>query len=65
MQQLIECVPNFSEGLDLSIIKQITNEIQSVEGVRLLNVDPGKATNRAVVTFVGNPQAVIDAAFLA
>lgn len=65
MQQLIECVPNFSEGLDLSIIKQITNEIETVEGVRLLNVDPGKATNRTVVTFVGNPQAVIDAAFLA
>lgn len=65
MQQLIECVPNFSEGLDLSIIKQITNEVESVEGVRLLNVDPGKATNRTVVTFVGNPQAVIDAAFLA
>ena len=65
MQQLIECVPNFSEGLDLSIIKQITNEIESIEGVRLLNVDPGKATNRTVVTFVGNPQAVIDAAFLA
>jgi glutamate formiminotransferase/formiminotetrahydrofolate cyclodeaminase len=65
MQQLIECVPNFSEGLDMSIIKHITNEIESVEGVRLLNVDPGKATNRTVVTFVGNPQAVIDAAFLA
>ena len=65
MQQLIECVPNFSEGLDLSIIQQITNEIESVEGVRLLNVDPGKATNRTVVTFVGNPKAVIDAAFLA
>jgi glutamate formiminotransferase/formiminotetrahydrofolate cyclodeaminase len=65
MQQLIECVPNFSEGHDLSIIQQITNEIESVEGVRLLNVDPGKATNRTVVTFVGNPQAVIDAAFLA
>jgi glutamate formiminotransferase/formiminotetrahydrofolate cyclodeaminase len=65
MQQLIECVPNFSEGLDMSVIKQITNEIESVEGVRLLNVDPGKATNRTVVTFVGNPQAVIDAAFLA
>lgn len=65
MQQLIECVPNFSEGLDLSIIKQITNEVESVEGVRLLNVDPGKATNRTVVTFVGAPQAVIDAAFLA
>ena len=65
MQQLIECVPNFSEGIDLSIIHQITNEIESVEGVRLLNVDPGKATNRTVVTFVGNPQAVINAAFLA
>lgn len=65
MQQLIECVPNFSEGLDLSIIKQITDQVESVEGVRLLNVDPGKATNRTVVTFVGNPQAVIDAAFLA
>ncbi len=49
----------------MSVIKQITNEIESVEGVRLLNVDPGKATNRTVVTFVGNPQAVIDAAFLA
>jgi glutamate formiminotransferase/formiminotetrahydrofolate cyclodeaminase len=65
MQQLIECVPNFSEGLDMSVIKQITNEIESVEGVRLLNVDPGKATNRTVVTFVGNPQAVVNAAFLA
>jgi len=65
MQQLIECVPNFSEGLDMAVIQQITNEIESVEGVRLLNVDPGKATNRTVVTFVGNPQAVVDAAFLA
>ena len=65
MNQLIECVPNFSEGLDLSLIKQITNEIESVEGVRLLNVDPGKATNRTVVTFVGNPSSVVDAAFLA
>jgi glutamate formiminotransferase/formiminotetrahydrofolate cyclodeaminase len=63
MQQIIECVPNFSEGNDLNIIKQITNEIESVEGVRLLNVDPGKATNRTVVTFVGNPAAVVDAAF--
>ena len=65
MQPLIECVPNFSEGRDLNIIKQITDEIISVEGVRLLNVDPGKATNRTVVTFVGNPPAVIQAAFLA
>src|SRR3954467_1447102 len=65
MEQLIECVPNFSEGVDLNIIKQITNEIESVEGIKLLNVDPGKATNRTVVTFVGNPEAVINAAFLA
>ncbi len=63
--QLIECVPNFSEGNDLIIIKQITDEIEKVEGVRLLNVDPGKATNRTVVTFVGAPHAVIDAAYLA
>lgn len=59
---LIECVPNFSEGRDMNIIKQITDEIESVEGVRLLDVDPGKATNRTVVTFVGNPYAVVDAA---
>ncbi len=65
MQQLIECVPNFSEGNDLQIIKQITNEIESVEGVRLLNVDPGKATNRTVVTLVGSPEAVVEAAFRA
>jgi glutamate formiminotransferase/formiminotetrahydrofolate cyclodeaminase len=65
MKQLIECVPNFSEGNDMNIIKQITNEIESVEGVLLLNVDPGKATNRTVVTFVGEPHLVIQAAFLA
>jgi glutamate formiminotransferase/formiminotetrahydrofolate cyclodeaminase len=65
MAQLIECVPNFSEGSDLNIIRQITDEIQKVEGVRLLDVDPGKATNRTVVTFVGPPDAVIDAAYQA
>ena len=65
MKQLIECVPNFSEGRDLSIIKQITDQIESVEGVRLLDVDPGKATNRTVVTFVGEPAQVIEAAYLA
>jgi glutamate formiminotransferase/formiminotetrahydrofolate cyclodeaminase len=65
MQQIIECVPNFSEGRDMNIIKQITDEIEGVEGVRLLNVDPGKATNRTVVTLVGNPQAVVEAAFRA
>lgn len=63
MQPIIECVPNFSEGNDLSIIKQITDQIEKTEGVRLLNVDPGKATNRTVVTFVGHPEAVIEAAF--
>lgn len=65
MKQLIECVPNFSEGRDMSIIKQITDEIEKVEGVKLLDVDPGKATNRTVVTFVGEPKPVIEAAFLA
>lgn len=65
MTQLIECVPNFSEGVNMAIIKQITDEIESVEGVKLLNVDPGKATNRTVVTFVGTPDAVVNAAFLA
>ena len=64
-KQLIECVPNFSEGRDMSIIKQITDEIESVEGVKLLDVDPGKATNRTVVTFVGEPEPVVQAAFLA
>ncbi|MGZ3866023.1 MAG: glutamate formimidoyltransferase [Bacteroidia bacterium] len=63
MKQLIECVPNFSEGRNMDIIKQITDEIEAIEGVRLLNVDPGKATNRTVVTFVGTPDAVIEAAF--
>jgi len=65
MSQLIECVPNFSEGCDLQIINQITAEIENTEGVKLLNVDPGKATNRTVVTFVGNPAAVVEAAFKA
>ena len=63
MAQLIECVPNFSEGVDLTIIKQITDAIESVEGIKLLNVDPGKATNRTVVTFVGKPTDVVEAAF--
>jgi glutamate formiminotransferase/formiminotetrahydrofolate cyclodeaminase len=63
MKQLIECVPNFSEGRDEKIIKQITGAIESVDGIKLLNVDPGKATNRTVVTFVGEPEQVIEAAF--
>jgi glutamate formiminotransferase/formiminotetrahydrofolate cyclodeaminase len=65
MKKLIECVPNFSEGNDMNIIKQITNEIESVEGVRLIDVDPGKATNRTVVTMVGTPDEVCEAAFRA
>lgn len=65
MKQLIECVPNFSEGRDMDIIKYITDAIESVDGVLLLNVDPGKATNRTVVTFVGEPQQVVEAAFRA
>jgi glutamate formiminotransferase / formiminotetrahydrofolate cyclodeaminase len=63
MNQIIECVPNFSEGRDLNIINQITAAIESVEGVKLLNVDPGAATNRTVVTFVGSPQDVVEGAF--
>lgn len=65
MQRIIECVPNFSEGRNTAVIKQICNEIESVEGVSLLDVDPGIATNRTVVTFVGDPDVVIEAAFLA
>lgn len=65
MEQIIECVPNFSEGRRPEIIKQITDAIEAVPGVRLLNVDPGKATNRTVVTLVGSPAAVVEAAFCA
>src|SRR5213595_468662 len=63
MQKLIECVPNFSEGCDLNVIRQITDAIKSTEGVSLLDVDPGATTNRTVVTFVGSPEAAIEAAF--
>jgi len=65
MPAIIECVPNFSEGRDAGLIKQITDQIQTVEGVRLLDVDPGKAANRTVVTFVGPPEEVIESAFRA
>jgi glutamate formiminotransferase/formiminotetrahydrofolate cyclodeaminase len=65
MQPLLECVPNFSEGRNPEIIRQISETIASVEGVSLLDVDPGKATNRTVMTFVGNPDAVLEAAFQA
>ncbi|TXB66866.1 glutamate formimidoyltransferase [Vicingus serpentipes] len=62
-KQLIECVPNISEGRDQAKIKQITDVVETVEGVKLLDVDPGKATNRTVITFVGEPENVIEAAF--
>lgn len=64
-RKLIECVPNFSEGRNMALIKQITDVIESVEGISLLDVDPGKDTNRTVVTFVGEPEPVIEAAFRA
>jgi glutamate formiminotransferase/formiminotetrahydrofolate cyclodeaminase len=65
MKKLIECVPNFSEGRDMAVIEQITDEIEKVDGVKLLNVDPGYSTNRTVVTFVGTPDEVLEAAFQA
>ena len=65
MQKLIECVPNFSEGRDLDLIRQITGAIESVDGVALLDVDPGATTNRTVVTFVGTPESAVEAAFRA
>ena len=65
MQQILECVPNFSEGRNPDIIRQIAESISAVEGVELLDVDPGKATNRTVMTFVGSPEQVGEAAFQA
>ncbi len=65
MNQIIECVPNFSEGNDLELIRRITDQVESVDGVKLLDVDPGQATNRTVVTFVGPPEQVVEAAFQA
>ncbi len=62
MKQIIECVPNFSEGRDMGIIKQITDVIEAVDGALLLDVDPGKDTNRTVVTFAGEPEPVMEAA---
>ena len=61
-KRIIECVPNFSEGRNMEAVKQITDAIETVKGVKLLDVDPGEATNRTVVTFVGEPEAVIEAA---
>lgn len=65
MKKLIECVPNFSEGRDMSVIRQITDEVEKIDGVKLLDVDPGYSTNRTVVTFVGTPDEVVEAAFQA
>ncbi|MDZ7290998.1 MAG: glutamate formimidoyltransferase [candidate division KSB1 bacterium] len=65
MKKIIECVPNFSEGRDAAVIKQITDQIEAVKGVTLLDVDPGADTNRVVVTFIGSPEAVKEAAFRA
>jgi len=65
MQKIVECVPNFSEGHDLAVIEQITTALKQVEGVTLLDVDPGADTNRTVVTFVGAPDAAVEGAFQA
>lgn len=65
IKQIVECVPNFSEGRDMNVIRQITDEIEGVKGVKLLDVDPGEATNRTVVTFVGESADVVEAAFRA
>ena len=65
MMKLVECVPNFSEGRDMATIEKITDEIRATEGVKLLDVDPGKDTNRTVVTLIGTPEAVVEAAFRA
>ncbi len=65
MNKIIECVPNFSEGRDQDVIRQITDVIESVRGVQLLDVDPGESTNRTVVTFIGEPEPVKEAAFRA
>jgi len=64
IKQLIECVPNISEGRDLDKINTIANVVETVEGIKLLDIDPGNATNRTVITFVGEPEKVIEAAFL-
>ena len=63
MKQLIECVPNISEGRDMNIINQVVAEVEKVDGVKLLDVDPGATTNRTVITFVGEPHNVCQAAF--
>jgi glutamate formiminotransferase / formiminotetrahydrofolate cyclodeaminase len=64
-KQIVECVPNFSEGRDIAVVRQIADAVESVDGVMLLNIDPGEATNRTVITFAGEPEAVAEAAFRA
>ena len=63
MERIIECVPNFSEGRNMEVISSIVETIEKSGGVKVLDVDPGEATNRTVVTFVGSPEAVVEAAF--
>ena len=63
MKKIVECVPNFSEGRDMTVMEKITDEIKKIAGVELLDVDPGKDTNRTVVTFAGDPDAALEAAF--
>ena len=63
MERIIECVPNFSEGRNMEVINSIVSTIEKSGGVKILDVDPGEATNRTVVTFVGSPEAVVEAAF--
>ena len=63
MKKLIECVPNISEGRDMAVINSISDVVEKIDDVRLLNVDPGKATNRTVITFIGEPEAILEAAF--
>ncbi|PNX50608.1 MAG: hypothetical protein BV456_06165, partial [Thermoplasmata archaeon M8B2D] len=65
MDKIVECVPNFSEGKDKSIINAISAAVESVEGVKLLDVDPGADFNRTVYTFVGEPEPILEAAFQA
>ena len=65
MKQIIECVPNFSEGRNMKVIDSIADSIEEAGGVKVLNVDPGAATNRTVITFAGSPESVVEAAFQA
>ena len=63
MERIVECVPNFSEGRDMEVIGRIAEAISEVSGIRILDIDPGAAANRTVITFIGSPEAVAEAAF--